>query len=232
MKTAVLSLTRDRLDYTKHCFATLQENAGYDYDHYVWDNGSADGTQEWLRTQPLHTVVTSETNIGVSRALNELLRLTDREEGYDVIVKFDNDCELTQPNTLSRCARFAHAMNAIVSPRILGLNHPPQPTGETAEWEPGTYGPGYIEILRRYPNIGSVFMAVPASFYREWRYPADKLPAWGGGEDTILCHRATSLGMPVGYLEGLEAWHHKTTQGQHDDYPWYFERREDEGGPP
>lgn len=234
MKTAVLTLTRDRLDYTKHCFAALHENAGCDFTHYVLDQGSQDDTPDWLSTQWAKRralVLHEKTNLGIAAALNRILdEIALSGRTYDVIAKIDNDCELVDPNTLLRCARFAHAKNAIVSPRILGLNHPPQPTGETVEWEPGTYGPGYVELLRCYPNIGGAFMAVPASFYQDWRYPTD-LPAWGG-DDTLISQRAQSLGMPVGYLEGLEAWHYKTTQGQHADYPWYFERREDEGGPP
>ena len=45
MKFAVLTLTRDRLEYTQHCFETLRQNAGCDYDHYVLDQGSEDGTR-------------------------------------------------------------------------------------------------------------------------------------------------------------------------------------------
>ena len=48
MRVAVLSLTRDRLVYTRHCFAKLHEFAGCEFDHYVLDQGSKDGTDEWL----------------------------------------------------------------------------------------------------------------------------------------------------------------------------------------
>ncbi len=48
MRIAVLTLTRDRLDYTQHCFQTLQEFAGCDFDHYVLDQGSTDDTVDCL----------------------------------------------------------------------------------------------------------------------------------------------------------------------------------------
>ena len=48
MNIAVLSLTRDRLDYTKHCFGRLIELAGCDFDWYITDQGSNDGTVDWL----------------------------------------------------------------------------------------------------------------------------------------------------------------------------------------
>ena len=48
---AVLTLCRDRLAYTQHCFETLRDNAGCDFDHFVLDQGSMDGTDEWLEQQ-------------------------------------------------------------------------------------------------------------------------------------------------------------------------------------
>ena len=48
-KIAVYTLTRDRIEYTKECFAMLESKAGIEYDHYIVDNGSQDGTVEWLK---------------------------------------------------------------------------------------------------------------------------------------------------------------------------------------
>jgi len=48
MKIAIYTLTRDRLQYTQDCFSSLWQNAGMPFDHYIVDNGSEDGTVEWL----------------------------------------------------------------------------------------------------------------------------------------------------------------------------------------
>ena len=48
MKIAIYTLTRDRLLYTKQTFVSLWEHAGYPFDHFIVDNGSTDGTPEWL----------------------------------------------------------------------------------------------------------------------------------------------------------------------------------------
>ena len=108
LAVAVLSVTRDRIDYTKHCFAKLHEHAGVAFDHFVFDNGSEDGTQEWLVEEydPAMFILSPE-NIGRCKALNQLLDETAEMDDYDVIVEFDNDCELTQPDTLRTIAELA-----------------------------------------------------------------------------------------------------------------------------
>ena len=105
MRVAVLTLTRDRLDYTQHCFATLHEFAGCDFDHYVLDQGSQDGTEAWLQETDAE-VVALDTNLGIACGLNLLLDESVNPADYDVIVKFDNDCELTLPNTLRDVCRL------------------------------------------------------------------------------------------------------------------------------
>lgn len=219
MKIAVLTLTRDRLAYTKHCFYRLQEFAGIEYDHYVLDQGSADGTAEWLGgydVEILTGFIFEQSNIGIARGMNKLLDLIDND--YDVIVKIDNDCELTQPDTLRITAETALKHNAICGPWVNGLRNPPhQTTVSTDE-------------LTDMTQIGGIFMAIPATFFNDWRYPED-LPLYGGDDDTV-CARARDLGMRVGYVNDLTVNHYKTTLGQVADIPWYFRRRhEDEGGP-
>lgn len=222
MKVAVLSLTRDRLDYTKHCFASLWENAGCEYDHYVLDNGSIDGTAEWLATQPFHVVCGAHENLGISRALNDLLRVAEREgsapfDPYDVIVKFDNDCELTQPNTLRDIAQLVIEGDCILSPRILGLQNPPQATRELRIG---------AEIILDVPQIGGIFLAAPAWVYDEFRY-SEKNPPWGM-DDVEICAWFREQGGTCGYVKRLEAWHYLGTDGQRADQPDYFARKDAE----
>ena len=51
LKVAVYTLTMDRLDYTKQMYKALNKLAGLAFDWYVIDQGSKDGTQEWLKSQ-------------------------------------------------------------------------------------------------------------------------------------------------------------------------------------
>ena len=216
---AVLSLTRDRLDYTKHCFASLHEHAGIEFDHYVLDQASEDGTQHWLEHEyDPHTLALSPDNIGICKGLNVLIAEADLADDYDVIVKFDNDCELTQPNTLRDVCTLVDEGGCILSPRILGLRNPPQPFRELAIGD---------ETILDIPQIGSIFMAVPAWAYGEFHYDESKIIY----DDVDICAWWRGRGGTCGYVKRLEAWHYETTDGQHERHPEYFARRIREGMP-
>jgi len=212
---AVLSLTRDRLDYTKHCFRTLREMAGCEFDHYVFDNGSTDGTQDWLRWEynPEHLILSPE-NIGVCRGLNAMLDAAFEIEDYDVIVKFDNDCELTQHKTLATVARLTDQGGCLLSPRILGLRQPPQPTRELRIGE---------ETILDVPQIGGIFLASPSWVFQEFRYNENN-PLYGR-DDVDLCWWFREQGGTCGYVKRFEAWHYETTDGQEARYPEYWSRK-------
>lgn len=218
MNVAVLSLVRDRLDYTRHCFDLLATNAGCEYDHFILDNGSQDGTRKALAAFP--NVVLLKHNIGISRGMNVLLEIIDGE-GYDVVVKFDNDCELLTPFTLVSVARLAMEGNALLSPRILGLQNPPPVIGEFQ-----IIDKKILEI----PQIGGIFLAAPASVYDEFRFNPDN-PKWGG-DDVEICAWWRKQGGKCGYVQDFEANHYETTRGQQERYPDYFERKREEMATP
>lgn len=86
---SVLFITYNRLEYTKVALnALVQSDAGC---VIVIDNGSTDGTVEFLRELPLTRrlqVHYNETNLGIAHAMNQFLQLT---EGEDYVGKVDND---------------------------------------------------------------------------------------------------------------------------------------------
>jgi GT2 family glycosyltransferase len=215
---AVLTLTRDRLAYTQHCFEALRDNAGCYFDHYVLDQGSTDGTAEYLLSQWVDGPVVDlalfmPDNIGINRGMDYLLEYA---RDYDVIVKFDNDCELTMPNTLRDVAHLALGGNCLLSPRILGLNNPPasQGTFEIA-------GETILDI----PQIGGIFIAAPARAYQGFQHDPTKLL----DDDVDFCWWWRGTGGRCGYVERLTANHYETTSGQHARYPEYFARTLAEG---
>lgn len=217
MNVAVLSLTRDRLDYTKHCFQRLRDYAGCKYDHYVFDQGSADGTQRWLMRQELEYVHLAAENVGISKALN--LLIGEAGDGYDVYVKFDNDCELVKPSTLATAALIVHGApwDLIVSPRILGLNSPPP-----IEEENGN-GLGYVG------QLGGIFMAIPGWVFKEFRYDEQGNPKWGM-DDVQLSQWFRNRGGRLAYMLDYPANHYETTEGQKQTYPDYWARKAGEMG--
>ncbi len=50
MKVSIITRAFDRLEYTIKCINGVRENAGHDdYEHIIVNQGSRDGTGEWLR---------------------------------------------------------------------------------------------------------------------------------------------------------------------------------------
>ena len=218
MKVAVYSLTRDRLDYTKHCFQTLKEKAGMEYDHFIIDNGSEDGTQEWLKTQNFKQVIFNKENVGISKASNQALEEILKGD-YDLIIKFDNDCEVVSENIIGQITEIYQDIKKfdskyVLSPRVEGINHQPARGHYTqlAERRIGITG-----------VVGGLFHIVPRSVYRDYRY-AENLPK-AKGQDETFCEWARHNGCEVGYIEGLVVNHYEGTDNQAKRYPDYFKRK-------
>lgn len=214
MNVAVLSLTRDRLAYTQHCFASLYENAGCPFDHFILDQGSTDGTVEWLlkESKAVGHFLAYE-NLGISKGHNKLLEQAFEFAHYDVVVTFDNDCEVTQPGTLEVAARICQE-GWVISPTVLGLKQPPK------AGEPVLVGG---ELVAPYPELGGIFRAMPGSFARGFRFREDN-PLWGWDERDVG-REAAAQGLGSGYLVNWQVNHFETTAGQEARYPAYFERK-------
>jgi glycosyltransferase involved in cell wall biosynthesis len=219
MNIAVLSCTRDRLEYTKHCFGTLLEHAGCDFDWWITDQGSDDDTVDWLLANTDATVTSYSENIGICPALNLMLSDALDSADYDVIVKFDNDCELLTPNTLRDVCEASLENNAIVSPVIHGLREPPEIVGSASR--DMRYR---IHVTR---IVGGIFMATPAWMFKQgYRHP--ETTPLKDSDDSYLCRAYQMIGGTVGYLDGYHANHYETTDGQWARYPEYFARRNQE----
>jgi hypothetical protein len=227
VNVAVLTLTRDRLAYTQHCFTTLRWLAGCEFDHYVLDNGSQDGSPEWLVRQMseghLKAVTISGENIGCCAGWNALLDEFPIADTYDVVVCFDNDCEVIQEDTLKTVCRLVDASGWILAPRVDGLMYPPAAIDD-AHFTLGEYDYWIEETT----ILGNIFMAIPAKLLEDFRWDEDAYQVWDGGESITPWYRAQ--GGHCGYVPAFRVNHYKTTLGQKEDMPWYAERRIAEGG--
>lgn len=220
MRIAVLTLTRDRLAYTKHCYQTLLEHAGCDFDHFIVDQASEDGTPEWLSTIDA-TVIPLKQNIGICRALNLLIKDVFDPFDYDVLVRWDNDCELLEPDTLKITAELCESRWWILAPQVDGLRNPP------------AMGHEYVMDgfhVRETAVLGGIFMGIPAHLFDGMGYVYDESqPLWAG--DELICPWYRAREGHCGYITDLRVNHYLTTDGQAEDIPDYFERRVLEGGP-
>ena len=219
MKVAVLSLTRDRLEYSMHCFGMLHQLAGCDYDHHVLDQGSQDDTPRWLLNGTFTSTHLLKENVGISKGMNMLLDHI-QNMGYDVIVKLDNDCELVTPDTLKDVCAATLESGWILSPVIKGIGTQLIDRGESQIQ-------GHTIAMKQ--QIPGCFMAVRADWFAGFRY-SENNPSWGM-DDAQICAMARMQGRRVGYVIGYEANHFETTEGQEARYPEYFRQKVAEGLP-
>lgn len=89
--------TRDRESLLRQTLELLFENTSVGYELFVVDNGSTDGTAEYLagaaEAHPEVTVVRNERNLGVARAVNQgWYRATHK----DYLVRLDDDVLLPE----------------------------------------------------------------------------------------------------------------------------------------
>jgi len=230
-RVALISMTRDRLDFTKLCFERLQKMAGYPFDHYVIDNGSVDGTQDWLQEYkdryyagdgfvdltylPENRGISIASNI----ALDKILGPENDYNDYTFIGGMDNDCYIVTDNILKHLVaciddKRAFGPEIAISPRVSGIVNQPKRIRE--------HGRACLH-LGETGQIGGLFHLTSARVMRGWRYPVDLPKAWG--QHDVWSAWMCAAGVIVGYIEELEVEHFKTTDGQAKLYPEYFIRK-------
>lgn len=220
LKIAIYTKTRDRLEYTQRSFKSLKANAGYPYDHYVLDNGSTDGTAEWLKAneKDFKKVIYFPENKGISIANNTLLGHI-AENRYDLLISFDNDCEVVSSDILKQIVEVYESippfyLKFMLSPKVEGLNFQPQRIDKT-EIADHLIGITYI--------VGGIFQICPAECLKNYLFPEELAKAKGQDEDiNAWFHR---LGGITGYIEDLVVMHMDSTEGQKKKYPKYFQRK-------
>ena len=117
MKVAVITITYNRLELTKRTIESFNSKTKVDYHLFV-DNGSKDGTREYLK-QFNH--IQLEKNYGIAYAFREGVKLL---KDFDFILKLDNDIETVTDNIIDKMILFykMSGMNHVVSPVDLNLD--------------------------------------------------------------------------------------------------------------
>jgi GT2 family glycosyltransferase len=124
---AIVILTWNALAYTRGCVEALTSLT----DHPSWrlvmvDNGSTDGTVEYLEGLEGAAVVLHPTNLGFTRGCNAGLAVTRADED---VVLMNNDIVVTDPHWLARLQDVAYAKDdtGVVGTRLVDgrgrINH-------------------------------------------------------------------------------------------------------------
>lgn len=75
MKTSIIILTHNQLAVTRDCLASISRHTPEEHEIIVVDNGSTDGTVEYLRSIPGLIVQENEENLGFAKGCNQGIRL-------------------------------------------------------------------------------------------------------------------------------------------------------------
>lgn len=95
MNVAIVLVTHNRLVYTRKSISRLLKDTNEEFDLYLWDNASTDGTREYLKNEVndprIVETVLSKENVGQAGAMNYVWSKTKAE----LVGKLDNDCLVT-----------------------------------------------------------------------------------------------------------------------------------------
>jgi glycosyltransferase involved in cell wall biosynthesis len=219
-KVAIFTLTYNRLSETTVSFGTLHNTANYPFTHIVVDNGSSDGTVEYLKEyakdKDVQLIINAD-NKGISIASNQAL---DWAKGkYDIIVKVDNDAIFKTKKWLSKMVEIWKANRKIaLSCYVSGLRDNPGGAPRVV------YGTIKGELVGMARHLGGITHFVDARAYDEFRWPEEE--TLHGNQDVEFSMYLTSQNYQMAYLENYFVNHGLDgTEGQMKKHKDYFEKR-------
>ncbi len=114
--TSIVMLTFNQLDLTKECLASLERHTEMPYELIIVDNGSGDGTVEFIRKyEKRHPgkvrSIFNKENLAFSKANNQGIRIS----GGDYILLLNNDVVLTKGwlGKIIRCLESSENIGAV-----------------------------------------------------------------------------------------------------------------------
>lgn len=223
-KIAIFTITYNRYEYNKVCIESLHNTAGFNFDHFIVDNGSFDGTKGYLhklhQDKKIKYLVSNDQNTGISHASNQALEVIGND--YDIIVKVDPDCYFKSNNWLDRMVWVWMGNHKIaLSCYIEGLKD--NPGGATRTH----YGKIRGELLGMTRHLGGICCFVDSKAYQGFRWNDNDF--LHGAQDVEFSQHLLKQGYEMAYLENYYASHGIAgTEQQHKDYPEYFEKRKNE----
>jgi GT2 family glycosyltransferase len=122
MNIAIFTMTMNRLELTKLSMESIDKNTHIPFDHYIIDQGSTDGTLDWLKTFTYKLgklyVFSLPRNIGLNAG--DAFAVDKIGKRYDVILKLDNDALIMTDGWLEKCLMVLKP-KMLISPFVLGL---------------------------------------------------------------------------------------------------------------
>lgn len=112
MKLSIITLTYNKLKYTKKYIESLKKYTN-NFELIIVDNGSTDGTREYLKSLDDVKLIFNDENVGYSKGNNQGLEIAEGE-----YIAFLNNDILLYPNWFEECEKVFIKENAgFVGPR-------------------------------------------------------------------------------------------------------------------
>lgn len=218
MKTLVVIVTYNGMRWIERCLMSVK-----DYDVFIVDNGSTDGTQDYIQSHfPQAAFWQSETNLGFGKANNLGLRHAV-EQGYDYVYLMNQDAWV-MPDTIRTLEEIntRHPEYGVLSPMQMadGLTRFESLFGrKVLSWEAS---PTLMEDL--YFKRAKEVYSIPFVMAAHWLISIDCLKKVGGfspafphyGEDDNYLDRVAFHGFKVGVACAVRAVHDR---GGYDEWP-------------
>jgi SAM-dependent methyltransferase len=103
-RTSIVILTYDQVEYTRQCLDSIRLVTDEPYELIVVDNGSTDGTVEFLRSFPDLRLIVNQTNRGFPAAVNQGMAIATGNQ----VLLLNNDVVVTT-GWLHRMLRALHS---------------------------------------------------------------------------------------------------------------------------
>lgn len=194
MTTSIMMVTYNRLEFTKRMLANFFDNTAQPYRLIIVDNGSTDGTQDWLKemvkhnTEQIHLHFNSE-NKGIAVGRNQGLLLADKYGQTDeYMATIDNDIELP-PDWLKQCTDIIND-----NPKMaIGVNF------EDQDYQLVTRN-GKTFQIKRQGNLGTACSVFHRELHKQIGFFTTDYGLYGE-EDADFYFRARMVGWEMGYLK-------------------------------
>jgi len=214
---SIVILTWNGLDFTKRCLDSLfKSNLPKNYEIIVVDNGSKDGTVEYLKGVPKLKLIQNSENLGYSKAVN--IGIKSSIKGSDIVL-LNNDVELIEKDWLIKLGNCAQSHNeyGVIGVKILQENLSLQHCGAYLPIDTlwgQQIGGGEVDI-NQYSGLVECESVVFACAYIPYR-TIEKVGLLSEDffayfEDTDYCTRAHHAGFKIGMLGDVRVLHSENT---------------------
>jgi GT2 family glycosyltransferase/ubiquinone/menaquinone biosynthesis C-methylase UbiE len=227
--TSLIILTRNNLEYTKLCLESIRKYTPEPHEIIVVDNGSTDGTVEYLENQPDVKLIKNGYNLGFALGNNRGLR----EARGDYIVFLNNDVVVTEGwlTRLLACAKeddrvgaVGPRSNFVAGPQLV----PGVPYGEDLEAMQEFARKWSLEHAGQWENVPRVigFCMLVRREVIEKIGGFDPVFGTGNFEDDDFCLRLQLAGFTIKIAHDVFVHHFgsKTFQSESIDYRKLMER--------